>query len=182
MEDKKYLNYIDALLRLYECDKEDVPYSLNGYIDCGIIIKGEYGNYAVADGERGSYFDIRFFNKPNDVVYEVMRRLAIPKPQNKFYLLRDKFLELNKNLVEELVSDRKKFIEEVNVRNNLYLSQENLYYDITMLNISNYLNDNIKYVDKKIFLANIIYNLFILKPKKTLEEELIKSLECKFPN
>ena len=182
MEDKKYLNYIDALLRLYECDKKSVPYSLNGYIEGGIVVKGEYGNYTVSDGERGGYFDVRYLTRPNEVVYEVMKRLDISIPQNKFYLLRDKFLELNKDLVEELLSDRKKFWEEVKLRNIIYLNGKNLYYDITMLNISNYLNSNIKYADKKQFLANIIYSLYILKPKKSLEEELIKSIERKFPN
>ena len=65
---------------------------------------------------------------------------------------------------------------------SLYLEQENLYYDITLLNISNYLNGNVRYGNKNAFLANIIYSLFILKPKKTIEEELVKRLEREFPN
>ena len=179
MEKKKYLNYIDALLKLYECDKEEICYSFDRYIECGIIIKGEYGNYTVSDGERGSYFDTRFFNSPNEVVYEVMRRLGVDMPDNKFYLLRDKFLELNKDLVEELLNNKEEFIRETAIRNDVYQNNKNLYYDITMINISNYLNENILNSNQRKFVANIIYGLFVLKPKKTLEEELIKTLESK---
>ncbi len=177
--ENKYFNYIDALLRLYECDKEDISYSFNRYIEYGIIIKGENGNYTVSDGERGSYFDTRFFNSPNEVVYEVMRRLGMDIPVNDFYLLRDKFLELNKDLVEELLSNKEEFTKETMIRNDIYQNNKNIYYDITMMNIANFLNESIPNSNQRKFIANIIYALFVLKPKKTLEEELIKTLEYK---
>ena len=152
MKNQNYYNYIDTLINLYKDDDILVSYMFSKYIENGITISGEYGNYLVYDCERGGYFDILKFETLNEVVYNVLDRVGIDLPIDSFYLIRDRFLEINRDLVEELLNNEK-FKKQINIPKveNLNLYQE------TLSKIDVYLKGLVGEKEKKEFLTNIIY-------------------------
>lgn len=99
---KKYYNYIKGLLYLYD---EEKFYVFDDYVEAGLIIQGEDGNYKLYYGERGGKFEIAKAKTPNEIVYKTLENIGRDYLIDSYEVVRDKILEKNKDLVEELLED-----------------------------------------------------------------------------
>ena len=99
---KKYYNYIKGLLYLYD---EEKFYVFDDYADAAFIIQGEEGDYKLSFGERGLKFEVAKVKTPNEIVYKTLENEGRDYLIDSYEVIRDKILERNKDLVEELLED-----------------------------------------------------------------------------
>ena len=99
---KKYYNYIKALLYLYD---EEKFYVFDDYAEEAFTIKGEEGNYKLLLGSRGYLSELARARTPNEIVYKTLENIGRDYLIDSYEVIRDKILEKNKDLVEELLQD-----------------------------------------------------------------------------
>ena len=97
---KKYYDYINALIHLYE---EETFYVFEDYAEAAVIIKGECGNYQAYVGERGVLHFEGEAQTPNEIAYIALGGRGTI---DSYEVIRDKILERNIDYVEELLKDK----------------------------------------------------------------------------
>ena len=155
---KKYYNYIKELLYLYD---EEKFYVFDEYAEAFLIIEGEEGEYKLSLGERGNKYALAKAKTPNEIVYKTLESGGRDYLIDSYEVIRDKILERNKDLVEELLEDSE-FLEQVSKLRMEYDNDK--LKELALLKIVELTETNVS----KEKLQLLIAYFFARRPKKNL--------------